>query len=241
MKEIALEKRFLNLVHFYEYPLWISMIIGIYISLLLAIYLSINTLFYNVNNVSSRKIEVNIIKSSVLGQYSNLNNNTYLNPEAFLNSLYSVNIKQSDSFLSILDNKEKDKIIADIKEKQKKRRLDIIQKQNQYIINGQSVITAYSSDVYQCDSTPCVTANGFNVCQHGEMDTIATNHLKFGTKVKIPEIFGDRIFIVRDRMNRRYKDRVDVWMTNRYDAIQFGIKKATIYVEPVITAPVYFE
>lgn len=92
------------------------------------------------------------------------------------------------------------------------------------------VITAYNSEAAQTDSSPCITANGFNVCQHGEEDTIAANFLKFGTKVQIPELFGDRLFVVRDRMNKRYPDRVDVWMKEKYDAIQFGVKVAKIQV-----------
>jgi len=53
-------------------------------------------------------------------------------------------------------------------------------------------ITAYSSTVDQCDDTPCITANGFNLCAHNQEDVIAANFLPFGTKVRIPELFGDR-------------------------------------------------
>lgn len=91
-------------------------------------------------------------------------------------------------------------------------------------------ITAYNSEVGQCDNSPCITANGFNVCEHGKEDTIAANFLRFGTKVKIPELFGDRIFFVRDRMNKKYSDRVDIWMKNKSDAVKFGIKRAQIVV-----------
>lgn len=92
------------------------------------------------------------------------------------------------------------------------------------------VMTAYNSDPRQTDDTPCITANGFNVCEHGVEDTIAANFLKFGTKVMIPELFGDRVFIVRDRMNKRYPDRVDIWMINYDDAKKFGVKVAEIKV-----------
>lgn len=91
-------------------------------------------------------------------------------------------------------------------------------------------ITAYNSEAAQTDDSPCITANGFNVCEHGTEDTIAANFLKFGTKVRIPELFGDRVFVVRDRMNRRHADRVDVWMNNRQDALKFGIRVAKIEV-----------
>jgi 3D (Asp-Asp-Asp) domain-containing protein len=92
------------------------------------------------------------------------------------------------------------------------------------------VITAYNSDIAQTDDDPCTTANGFNVCQHNQEDTIAANFLKFGTKVKIPALFGERIFVVRDRMNSKHANRVDVWMKTHADAINFGVKTAEIQV-----------
>lgn len=92
------------------------------------------------------------------------------------------------------------------------------------------VITAYNSEPGQTDDSPCITANGFNVCAHGEEDTIAANFLKFGTKVRIPELFGDRVFIVRDRMNQKHPNRVDIWMKEKSAAIKFGVKTAKIEV-----------
>ena len=92
------------------------------------------------------------------------------------------------------------------------------------------VITAYNSDAGQTDDSPCITANNFNVCDYGVEDTIAANFLPFGSKVKIPELFGDKIFVVRDRMNKRFSNRVDVWMLERPDAIKFGVKVAKIEV-----------
>lgn len=91
-------------------------------------------------------------------------------------------------------------------------------------------ITAYNSNVGQTDNSPCTTANGFNVCKHGKEDTIAANFLEFGTKVKIPELFGDRVFVVRDRMNAKHPDRVDIWMKDYSSAIKFGVKTAKIQV-----------
>jgi len=92
------------------------------------------------------------------------------------------------------------------------------------------VMTAYNSEPGQTDDSPCITANGFNVCEHGIEDTIAANFLKFGTQVRIPELFGDRVFVVRDRMNKRYTDRVDVWLLSHENAIDFGVQYATIEI-----------
>jgi len=92
------------------------------------------------------------------------------------------------------------------------------------------VVTAYNSEPGQTDDSPCITANNFNVCDNGIEDTIAANFLPFGSKVKIPELFGERVFVVRDRMNRRFSNRVDVWMIERPDAVKFGVKMAKIEV-----------
>lgn len=92
------------------------------------------------------------------------------------------------------------------------------------------IITAYNSEAGQTDDSPCITANGFNVCENGIEDTIAANFLPFGSKVKIPGLFGDRVFIVRDRMNKRFSNRVDVWMIEKPAAIKFGVKVAKIEV-----------
>lgn len=95
---------------------------------------------------------------------------------------------------------------------------------------GVRLVTAYNSEPGQTDDSPCITANGFNLCKHGEEDSIAANFLAFGAKVRIPEIYGDRIFVVRDRMNKRFSDRVDVWMVDKSAARKFGLKKAKIEV-----------
>jgi len=92
------------------------------------------------------------------------------------------------------------------------------------------IITAYNSEIGQTDDSPCITANNFNVCENGIEDTIAANFLPFGAKVKIPALFGDRVFVVRDRMNKRYSNRVDIWMIEKPDAVNFGVKMAKIEV-----------
>ncbi len=88
------------------------------------------------------------------------------------------------------------------------------------------VITAYSSTVDQTDGDPWTTASGTRV----KDGIIAANFLPFGTRVRIPGLFGDKVFYVTDRMHPRFSDRVDVWMTTREEALQFGAKVATIEV-----------
>lgn len=86
------------------------------------------------------------------------------------------------------------------------------------------VATAYSSTMDQTDSSPFITASG----THVHDGTIAANFLKFGAKVKIPYIFGDKIFTVEDRMRDNYK--VDVWFPSREQALKFGVKRTRIVV-----------
>ena len=92
--------------------------------------------------------------------------------------------------------------------------------------------TAYTSAVAQTDSTPCITADGYNVCAANEENVIAANFLPFGTKVMIPDMFGDRVFTVHDRMNKRYYYRVDVWMKSYNKAIQYGKRNVRIIILP---------
>jgi len=87
-------------------------------------------------------------------------------------------------------------------------------------------LTAYSSTEDQTDSTPFIAASG----KHVYDGMVAANFLPFGTKIKIPSIFGDRIFTVDDRMNRRYQERVDIWFIDRESAIKFGIQRAVIEI-----------
>jgi 3D (Asp-Asp-Asp) domain-containing protein len=90
-------------------------------------------------------------------------------------------------------------------------------------------VTAYSSTPDQTDDTPCITANGYNLCKNNKMNIIAANFLPFGTKVKIPGVFGDQEFSVQDRMNKRFSQRMDIWMPTRKAALAFGIQ--TLQVE----------
>jgi len=91
-------------------------------------------------------------------------------------------------------------------------------------------ITAYSSTIDQTDDTPCITANGFNLCKNNQENVIAANFLPFGTKIRIPKHFGDQVFTVQDRMNARYYYRADIWMQSRNKARIFGIKYTEIEV-----------
>jgi 3D (Asp-Asp-Asp) domain-containing protein len=85
-------------------------------------------------------------------------------------------------------------------------------------------VTAYSSTPEETDDDPFITASGKKVKE----GIVAANFLPFGTKIKIPEIFGEKILIVEDRMHRRKTNFVDIWLPSQELAIKFGIKRATI-------------
>ncbi|MEK7627296.1 MAG: hypothetical protein AAB397_01795 [Patescibacteria group bacterium] len=87
-------------------------------------------------------------------------------------------------------------------------------------------ITAYSSTPDQTDSTPFITA--YNTFVRDGI--VAANFLKFGTKIKIPRYFGDKIFTVEDRMHQRFSNRVDIWFPTRQDAKNFGVKITELVV-----------
>lgn len=87
-------------------------------------------------------------------------------------------------------------------------------------------ITAYSSTPEETDDTPFTTALGTQVRD----GIIAANFLPFGTRVRIPKVFGSKVFVVEDRMNRRHTNVVDVWMPSKELARTFGKMNATIEV-----------
>ncbi len=87
-------------------------------------------------------------------------------------------------------------------------------------------ITAYSSRVEETDDTPHITASGTNV----RPGVVAANWLPFGTRVKIPELFGQKVFVVEDRMHKRNGDKLDVWFPSTEEALRFGTQVARIEV-----------
>ena len=89
-------------------------------------------------------------------------------------------------------------------------------------------VTAFTSDPRETDSTPFITANGTRVHD----GTIAANFLKLGTRVRMPDHFGEKIFIVEDRMNARYDRRIDIWMSRKADAYKWGVRRVRIEILP---------
>jgi len=87
-------------------------------------------------------------------------------------------------------------------------------------------VTAYSSTPDQTDDTPFITAAGTPV----RWGVVAANFLPIGTHVRMPDYFGDQIFIVEDRMNPRYSLHLDIWMETRQAAKQWGLRQVNLEV-----------
>ena len=89
------------------------------------------------------------------------------------------------------------------------------------------VVTAYSSTAEQTDNTPFITASN----KYVKDGIIANNMLAFGTKIRIPKLYGDKVFTVEDRMNRRKSDyHIDIWMPSKPLAVNFGVKTVEIEI-----------
>ncbi|MBU4142830.1 3D domain-containing protein, partial [Patescibacteria group bacterium] len=87
-------------------------------------------------------------------------------------------------------------------------------------------VTAYSSTPDQTDSSPFITANGTYVRD----GIIAANFLPFGAKVKFPEYMGDKIYTVEDRMAKKNSHKIDIWMSSRELALEFGVKRLAVEI-----------
>ena len=49
----------------------------------------------------------------------------------------------------------------------------------------------------------------------------ASRSIPFGTKIRI----AGKIYVVKDRLSRRYDNRIDIWMPKQSDCIAWGIRK----------------
>jgi 3D (Asp-Asp-Asp) domain-containing protein len=87
-------------------------------------------------------------------------------------------------------------------------------------------VTAYTSDPEETSDHPLITASG-GLVNDG---IVAANFLPFGTRIQIPALFGDKVFVVEDRTSPKFGGRVDIWMPSHNKAINFGIQKAEIVI-----------
>lgn len=91
--------------------------------------------------------------------------------------------------------------------------------------------TAYNSLAYQTNSNPLITAFGDSLKPGLRYIAVSRDLLDSGlvhnTQVKIEGF--DSIFLVKDKMNRRWRKRIDIYMgTDVKKAKKWGKKKVTI-------------
>lgn len=100
--------------------------------------------------------------------------------------------------------------------------------------------TAYSSSPDETDATPFLTAAGTRtrpgvVAVSRDLEALG---LVFGTRVVITEVRGagcgerarevvGRVLVVEDRMHRRKRRQLDVWMPSKAEALAFGRCRVT--------------
>lgn len=118
------------------------------------------------------------------------------------------------------------------------------QRRNPYKGLTRIISTAYNSDIDQTDSTPFITASGERVGEGTlalSRDMIRAENAfmaKMGYNNAATISFGDTIdivyvrrMVVHDTMNRRYRERADIWMDSKSDARLWGVRD--IFIIPV--------
>jgi len=91
--------------------------------------------------------------------------------------------------------------------------------------------TAFTSSRSETDSTPNITAWGDRLKPGMKCIAVSRDLIKLGlkhnTKVKIEGLDGE--YIVLDKMNKRWKKKIDIYMgKDRKKALEWGKKKVTI-------------
>lgn len=80
-------------------------------------------------------------------------------------------------------------------------------------------VTAYTLRPEETDDTPCIGAYGDDLCEISKyVQVCASNEFERGTKLKV----GDEECVVMDRMNARFKNRIDLVKNNKTEALKFG-------------------
>ena len=88
------------------------------------------------------------------------------------------------------------------------------------------IVTAYTSSADECGNSRGITASGARASD----GIVACNFLPFGTKILIPDLFGDKEFVVKDRMAKRKQNYIDVWVQKKSKAFEIGKRTLAIIV-----------
>jgi 3D (Asp-Asp-Asp) domain-containing protein len=107
-------------------------------------------------------------------------------------------------------------------------------KNQRYFVKSETirVVTAYNAgDRRQTDDTPCISANGENLCKalaKGKK-RCAANFVPLGSRLYVEKI---GVCLVTDRTNKRYRNRVDIAMQRKdyHKARRFGRQKLNVKI-----------
>ena len=110
----------------------------------------------------------------------------------------------------------------------------LVHKSQHYRVKSETirVVTAYNvGDPRQTDDTPCISANGEDICRalaNGKM-RCAANFVPLGSRLYVDKI---GVCLVTDRMNKRYRNRVDIAMQKDeyFRARRFGRQKLHVKI-----------
>ena len=91
-------------------------------------------------------------------------------------------------------------------------------------------VSAYNPTIAQCDTTPFIMASGKRVYK-GAIALSRDLERDFGLKFGHTIVLLGRTFTFEDRMNRRHKRRVDIFMWSKKKALQFGRQKAIMVIK----------
>lgn len=110
----------------------------------------------------------------------------------------------------------------------------LIYRDQQYYVESETIriVTAYNAgDPDQTDDTPCISANGEDLCAalaEGRK-RCAANFVPLGSNLYVDKI---GVCLVTDRTNGRYRNRVDIAMPKheRQKAFRFGRQKLHVKI-----------
>ena len=115
----------------------------------------------------------------------------------------------------------------------------LVHKNQPYIVKSETIriVTAYNAgDPKQTDDTPCISANGENLCSAlaKGRKRCAANFVPLGSRLYVDKI---GVCLVTDRTNKRYINRVDIAMQKDeyHEARRFGRQK--LHVKIIVPVP----
>ncbi|MEA2092511.1 MAG: hypothetical protein U9P61_00835 [Patescibacteria group bacterium] len=180
------------------------------IQIILLLPLSLFFIFAIENNDSNKNEEFVEKEMAILSSYEETSND-YFSEDNYL-QITALTVRSSPTY-------HKSQVMGS---------QEITEENNEVIIKEVLLveITGYSSTPDQTNCQPFITASGEWV----KDGIVAANFLEFGTKIRIPKYFGEKEFVIKDRMNSRYtfpkndsyNGYVDIWFQTRNEAVNFG-------------------